>query len=415
MAFDWQVALGTALVGVGEKTGQMYDDYKGEQLAIRQEDRRYQTEMRKEQEKYRLAQQREAAAKKLREENLPDWIDPNSPDATRYIEGGTLPNQTVDEKISDTRKITEAATTDTEAAWEQWQMDNPQVAKDSPQWHAAAAQYGIVTGGMDPAKAAIAAADQDINTKMYIYERMIEELDIDPNGKEARQYWKSIFNIQSQKTGMKPPTASDWSTLQKNAETHAKDNEDSITKEDIAQKKVEVFEATGEEPSDAQAIKEIKKDMAADYFKRGVQNWSTQMGGSDQDGGGEAIPFSVRQNGAVAAGLAINLPEPQARKEIEKIKAEDPERGAQVEQMYEKALKQHQGALQGMGQSASAMAGEMGMTIPRDPQSDVSRKARRKQKRDEILRRNEPDAELKRLEEQSQMNFGNMGALSGGF
>lgn len=104
MAFDWQVALGTALVGVGEKTGQMYDDYKNEQLEIRQEDRRYQTEMRKEREKYNLAQQRQAMAQKQQVEELVR-IGWNEDEAIAHVKhgGARTREQQTEDAIADAK------------------------------------------------------------------------------------------------------------------------------------------------------------------------------------------------------------------------------------------------------------------------------------------------------------------------
>ena len=132
MAFDWQVALGTALVGVGEKTGQMYDDYKGEQLAIRQEDRRYQTEMRKEQEKHNLAQQREAMARKQREENAPDWLSPQ--DRDRFLETGALPKQTLEEASAEAGARTTAELEAKQQALDkQYEMMYPEMSPEQRQ------------------------------------------------------------------------------------------------------------------------------------------------------------------------------------------------------------------------------------------------------------------------------------------
>jgi len=112
-------------VGVGEKTGQMYDDYKGEQLAIRQEDRRYQTEMRKEQEKYSLGQQRQAMAQKQQVEELVriGWSEEEAIAEVKHGGARTRAQQTQDSITDATTRAGALRETDQQYQEEDFQAD----------------------------------------------------------------------------------------------------------------------------------------------------------------------------------------------------------------------------------------------------------------------------------------------------
>lgn len=349
MEFDWQVALGTALVGVGDRTSKMYDDYQTEQRNIREEDRMYQTEMRKDQEKYNLAQQREAKRRKDRMDSLPEGVDADSYEGRKWIEEGAIvkPEQTIDQKIADAGKLDDAAQARKQNAWTKWQEANPSIEPGSAQWHKAAADHGVITGGQDPALARKAELNAQFDEKILLHQRLVEEKDIDPYGKESQRIFNQIFEIENKGTGAKPPTPTEWNTLQKNAKAVGDAYEPD--EDEIVQKQAELADAGDEKATEEKAIREIKKDEEAAYFKNGLQNWGTGQGG---DSGG--MRFSEMQNRAFAKGLARENNAQKREEKLAAIRKDNPQRAARIEQLIaeEEAAMATQGSNQGISGGA---------------------------------------------------------------
>ena len=331
MEFDWQVALGTALVGMGDRGSKMYDDYQTEQRTIREEDRQYQTEMRKDQEKYNLAQQREAKRRKDRMDSLPEGVDADSYEGRKWIEEGAIvkPEQTIDEKIADVGALDDAAQARKQNAWTKWQEANPSIEPGSAQWHNAAAAHGIITGGQDPAQARQAELNAQFDEKILLHQRLVEEKDIDPYGKESQRIFNQIFEIENKGTGAKPPTPTEWNTLQKNAKAVGDAYEPD--EDEIVQKQAELADAGDEKATEEKAIREIKKDEEAAYFKNGLQNWGTAGRGQGGDSGG--MRFSEMQNRAFAKGLARENNAQKREEKLAAIRKDNPQRAARIEQL----------------------------------------------------------------------------------
>jgi hypothetical protein len=98
MKLNWKAAAQTGLSALGGQVSNNYENMQKEQMLMRAEDRRYQTDMAKTKEIGKMKTERVAKAKEDRRANLPEGMDPNSFAGRSYIDNGTIV-ETEDEKI----------------------------------------------------------------------------------------------------------------------------------------------------------------------------------------------------------------------------------------------------------------------------------------------------------------------------